>query len=186
MNDPDVIRLYLERSEEAVSLSEERYGNYLRAIAGRILPDPRDAEEAVQDAFLACWNSIPPKRPDDFSAYAGRLCRNASIDRARRNSREKRGGGEYEAVLEEVASISSGDTPESELEAAAFRKTLNGFLHGLPKRKRRVFVQRYWYLLPIKQIASDNGMSEAAVKMQLSRTRAELKELLIKEGVFYE
>lgn len=80
----------------------------------------------------------------------------------------------------------SGQTPESELEAALFNKALDGFLRSLRKRPRRIFVQRYWYLLSVAEIAKDNGMSEAAVKMQLSRTRARLREHLIKEGVYYE
>ena len=37
-----------------------------------------------------------------------------------------------------------------------------------------------------REIARDNTMTEAAVKMQLSRTRAELKAFLIRKGMFYE
>ena len=186
MNDPDIIKLYLERDERAIAETRAKYGAYLTAIARRILPDRRDAEEIVSDACLACWRSIPPNEPRDVASYAGRLCRNAAIDRAKTEARKKRGSGEYEAVLEELAGLASKDTPEGALEAARFNKTLNGFLRGLNKKPRRVFVQRYWYLLSAREIAAENGMSEAAVKMQLSRTRAELRELLIKEGLYYE
>ena len=89
-------------------------------------------------------------------------------------------------MLDELSGLASKDTPEGVLEAERFNRTLNGFLGGLNTKPRRMFVQRYWYLLPVKEIASENGMSTAAVKMQLSRTRAELKELLIKEGLYYE
>ncbi|MBR3382744.1 MAG: sigma-70 family RNA polymerase sigma factor [Clostridia bacterium] len=186
MNDPDIIKLYLERDESAVEQTKRKYGAYLSAIAGRILPDRRDAEEIVSDACLACWRSIPPNEPDDLASYAGRLCRNAAIDRVRRETRVRRGSGGYETALDELAELASGVSPEKELERAAFTALLNGFLGSLPGRSRRVFVQRYWYLLSVGEIAADNGMSEAAVKMRLSRTRAELKKLLIKEGMFYE
>ena len=186
MNDPDVIKLYLQRDERAISETRTSLGAYLSAIARRILPDRRDVEEVVSDACLACWRSIPPNEPKDLASYAGRLCRNAAIDRAKAEARKKRGAGEYEAVLDELSGLASKDTPEGVLEAERINRTLNGFLGGLNPKPRRVFVQRYWYLLPVKEIASENGMSTAAVKMQLSRTRAELKELLIKEGLYYE
>lgn len=185
MNDPDIIKLYLERDERAINESRAKYGAYLASIARRILPDRRDAEEVVSDAYLACWRSIPPNRPEELSSYLGRLCRNGAIDRAKRESRLKRGSGEYDAVLCELSGLAS-EGPDRAMEAEDFNRALNGFLKGLNKKPRRVFVQRYWYLLPVKEIAAQNGMSEAAVKMQLSRTRAELKELLIKEGLYYE
>ena len=53
MNDPDVIKLYFERSEQAVSETKQKYGNYMRSIAKRILRDERDVEEVVSDAVLA-------------------------------------------------------------------------------------------------------------------------------------
>lgn len=186
MNDPDVIKLFFDRSEDAISAVRERFGAYLKTVCRRILPDPRDAEEAVSDAYLAAWNSIPPNRPKDLKAYLGRLCRNGAIDIAKRNSREKRGGGETELVLDELEFISSPDSPEREAESREFVSALDGFLGRLKQKPRRVFVQRYWYLLPVKEIAADNSMSEAAVKMMLSRTRAELKEFLIREELYYE
>ena len=88
-------------------------------------------------------------------------------------------------MLCELSGLAS-EGPDRAMEAEDFNRALNGFLKGLNKKPRRVFVQRYWYLLPVKEIAAENGMSEAAVKMQLSRARAELKELLIKEGLYYE
>ncbi len=186
MNDPDVIKLFFERSEEAIAAVRARFGAYLFTVARRVLPDRRDAEEAVSDACLAAWDSIPPERPKDLKAYMGRLCRNAAIDTARRNSRQKRGGGQIELVLDELSSLASPDSPESEAESREFTAALDRFLGGLPQRNRRVFVQRYWHLLAVKEIAKDNSMSEAAVKMMLSRTRAELKEFLISEELYNE
>ncbi len=186
MNDPDIIKLYFMRSEEALTATKAKYGAYFVSLARRILPDPRDAEEAVSDTLLSAWNSIPPNRPHDLRSYLGRLCRNAAIDTARRNSRQKRGGGQIELVLDELSPLASPDSPESEAESREFTAALDRFLGGLPQRNRRVFVQRYWYLLAVKEIAKENSMSEAAVKMMLSRTRAELKEFLVREELYHE
>ena len=187
MNDAEIIKLYFDRDEDAVSETRAAFGGLLKSVARGILRDKRDAEEAVSDACLAAWNSIPPERPRNLSAYLSRLTRNAAIDRARMNSRQKRGSGEAEAAIEELNDLaSSADTEDEALERLAFRRVLDSFLTGLPKKKRAVFVKRYWYLLPVKEIAREMLMSESAVKTQLSRMRAELKEMLEKEDIYCE
>lgn len=185
--DADIIGLFFERSEEALSRTRLAYGAYLDSIAGRILRDARDAEEAVQDAYLSAWNSIPPNRPDDLASYLGRLVRNASIDRARLNSRKKRGGGAANVVIDEIAElVPGGDEPWEAVEGRALAEAINGFLSKLTPKKRRVFVQRYWYFMTEREIAEDNLMAPAAVRMQLSRTRRDLREHLLKEGYLDE
>lgn len=188
MKDSEIIDLFFDRNERALSEVELKYGAYLRSIARRILGDERDAEESVSDAFLKSWNSIPPERPTDLCAYIGRLCRNASIDRARRLVSQKRGGGRVEFALSELGEISSegGDVPDREAERRVFSRALDRFLEGLPRKKRTIFVQRYWYLLSVSEIAREQSMSEAAVKMQLNRLREQLKQKLVKEGLYYE
>ena len=187
MTDGEIIELYFSRNEEALAETRRLFGALMRSIARSVLPDRRDAEETVSDALMSVWDSIPPNRPNDLSAYVARITRNAAVDRARKNLCKKRGGGEYDAVLEEVRELAgkTGD-PEKGAESAEFSGLVNGFLAELPKRKRIVFVKRYWYLLPIKRIARDMDMSEAAVKMELMRTRKELKTLLEKEGYYGE
>jgi RNA polymerase sigma-70 factor (ECF subfamily) len=81
---------------------------------------------------------------------------------------------------EVVPAISS---VEQAIEEKELVELLNVFLESLPKQKRIIFVQRYWYLMPIKAIAEQSGKSESQVKSALFRTRNELKLHLEKEGV---
>ena len=187
MRDPEIIGLFFSRSEEAIEASRLRYGAYMYSVASRILLDPRDAEETVADALLSAWNSIPPNEPQKLGAYLAKLVRNAALDRMKRNVSKKRGGGECELVLDEMAElIPGGEGPEERAEANAVSETINAFLRKLPAKKRRIFVQRYWYLMSEEEIAADQMTSKAAVAMQLSRMRASLKELLEKEGLYHE
>lgn len=186
MRDPDIIKLFFSRSEDAITVSRMKYGAYVASVAGRILRDPRDAEEAVQDAFLAAWDSIPPNEPKKLGAYLAKLGRNAALDRLRKDKSQKRGGGGYDLVLDEMAElIPGGGSPEEAVEARAVTETVNAFLRSLPAKKRRIFVQRYWYLMSEQDIASEQMMSKAAVAMQLSRMRSELREMLVKEGLYH-
>ena len=85
-------------------------------------------------------------------------------------------------ALEELSEcISDGDGEIGE--RIALRVALDSFLGSLEKRTRVVFMQRYFYLCPIGEIAKRNGMKASAVTMLLFRTRKKLKEHLDKEGI---
>lgn len=56
-------------------------------------------------------------------------------------------------------------------------------MQQLPRATRIVFVQRYWYLDSIAEIARKKGMGESKVKMILLRTRKKLKAALETEGI---
>ena len=63
MDDVTIVQLFWDRSEKAIEAVSSKYGRYCHAIARNILTSPEDAEECVNDTYLATWNSIPPKRP---------------------------------------------------------------------------------------------------------------------------
>lgn len=179
--DGQIIDMFWERSEAAVAETQKKYEKYCMYIAENILGDREDAEECVNDAYLSMWQSIPPARPDDLPAYLGRIVRNTSIDMLRRRKAAKRGFGETEQISDELAaSLGEIDSPAN---SYCIRDALDRFLGRLPKRTRIIFVQRYWYMSPVRDIARDIGMSEGSVRVSLYRTRAELKEFLKKEGI---
>lgn len=179
--DGQIIDMFWERSEAAVAETQKKYEKYCMYIAENILGDREDAEECVNDAYLSLWQSIPPARPDDLPAYLGRIVRNTSIDMLRRRKAAKRGFGETEPISDELAAcLGEIDSPA---DSYCIRDALDRFLGRLPKRTRIIFVQRYWYMSPVRDIARDIGMSEGSVRVSLYRTRAELKEFLKKEGI---
>lgn len=60
---------------------------------------------------------------------------------------------------------------------------MDSFLHSLPDKNRKIFLLRYWYMMPVAEIAKRNDISEGAVKMILQRVRDKLRAYLEKEGV---
>ena len=62
------------------------------------------------------------------------------------------------------------------------KECINSFLGGLDKEKRIVFIQRYFYMCEVKEIAKNNGISEANTKVILSRLRQKFKDHLIEYG----
>lgn len=181
MTDNKIIELYWERSERAIEETDRVYGRYFRSVAYGILWDEEDAKETVNDTYLKAWNSIPPERPNYLKAFLARITRQLSINRLEQNTAKKRGAGQYELILDELAEcIPDGD--EDIGDVAALRDTLNRFLRSLPSDARCVFIRRYWHTQPIAEIARAYGMSESKVKSILMRTRNKLKKILNEEG----
>ena len=86
MDDRQIVRLFFERSERAITELSRKYGDLCFRIAGNILNDRQDAEECVNDAYLGAWNSIPPQAPDPLRSYICRIVRNLSLKKLRANS----------------------------------------------------------------------------------------------------
>ena len=182
MDDRQIIDLFWARSQEAISAAAEKYGAYCRRIAFSILRQPQDTEECVNDTWLRAWNAIPPRRPELLSAFLGKLTRNLALNRWRDAAAEKRGGGETALALEELADcLSGGDTTLQTVEERLLAERINVFLQQLSPEKRQIFLRRYWYLLPVKDIARLHGRSEQAIASLLLRLRRQLRTFLEQE-----
>lgn len=57
MNDAGIIDLYWQRSERAIPETENAYGRYCHTVAYNLLRNAEDAEESVNDTWLAAWNA---------------------------------------------------------------------------------------------------------------------------------
>ncbi len=184
MDDTKIVDLYWTRSESALSETAQKYGSYCRSIAFRILHNDQDSEECVNDTWLGAWNAMPPKRPTVLSTFLGRITRNLSLDRRKRCNAEKRGGGEMAVALEELREcVPAPNGVEAALDDMALTEHIDRFLGTLPAEQRKIFVQRYWYLCSIREIANNCGVRESKVKVTLFRTRQALRESLLKEGI---
>ena len=184
LEDSVILELFWNRSENAVSETSAKYGKYCTGISMQILHSEPDAEECVNDTWLHAWNSIPPSRPSILKAYLGRITRNQSLDRWKRNSAQKRGGSQVELMLEELGDcIPSADSVQIEVETKVIAEIISTFLKEQPEMSRWLFVRRYWYGDSMAELSKKSKMTESYVKTQLFRLRQKLKDRLEKEGV---
>ena len=184
MEEKEIIDLYWARSETAIRETDKKYGKFCHSIAYNILCDHEDSEECVNDTYLQTWNAIPPRRPSKLSAFLGRITRNLALNRYERETAQKRGGGQVEPAVEELAEcLPDPNTVERQVENKELAEALNRFLAGLPGEARKIFLRRYWQLCTVKEIAALYGISESKVKMSLMRTRGRLKRFLEQEGI---
>ena len=185
MSDEEIINLYWERKERAIIETDKKYGKYCTTISFNILQNTEESKECVNDTYLKAWNNIPPQKPNIFKVYLGKIVRNLALNQYEKKKAKKR---DYtmEVVLEELNDFISSDSDvEKEVSYNELIKALNTFLSKLSQDKRKIFVERYWYLYSIKEIASKNKMTESNIKITLLRIRNQLKDYL-KEGGLYE
>ena len=183
MEDAAIVALYWQRDESAIRETETKYGHYLTKIAYQILASREDSEESVNDTYLKAWKSMPPHKPGILSAYLGRITRQRSIDIFRERHREKRGGSEYALSLTELEDcVSSGDSTGQEVEVTLLAEAIGAYLEGLSQEARTAFLERYYFLDPVAEIAARRKSSQARIKSMLYRARQGLREHLMKEG----
>ena len=110
MEDSQIIELYWQKSEEAIKETERKYKGYCFAIANHILRNYQDSEECVNDTWLNAWNAIPPQKPKAFQIFLAKITRNLSFNRFNARSAQKRGSGEIDLVLDELAECLSSES----------------------------------------------------------------------------
>ena len=185
MKDAQIIELYWNRDEAAIAATAEAYGHYCYAIAYRILQNPEDAQECVNDTYWKAWQSIPPQRPNRLATYLGKITRNLSLDRLKQMNAQKRSGapaGSALAELEHCIPASKGlDQLADEM---VLTDAINRFLRAQPQIQRNIFIGRYWHLYSIADLSRAYGMSESKAASLLFRMRRKLKHHLEKEGIF--
>lgn len=185
MQDEQIIDLYFARNESAISESDTKYGGYVQSISHNILGDLEDAKECRSDTWLHAWNAMPPFHPEKLCAYFGKIARNLSLNRYEKEHAQKRGGSEVPGVIDELAECLADTNAdvETQSEGKEITAVINDFLEELDPKKRALFVRRYFYASPVRDIAHDYEMRESAVKMQLLRMRGELKQQLMDHGI---
>ena len=153
MDDQSIVELYLQRDENAIKESRNKYEAYCYRIAMNILSVAEDVEECINDTWISVWNRIPPVIPKSLKAFLGKLVRDISLSRYRAVHAKKRYNG-MELILDELAEcIPSEQDIQESLEQKELSGTVNGWLDSLPQEDRVLFVKRYYYGETVKQLS---------------------------------
>lgn len=183
MEDSIIVQMYLDRNEDAIRVTAEKYGSRLRALSFGITSDEQTSEECENDTYMETWNRIPPSDPREyFYAFLARIIRFISIDRCRNRDSLKRNAYIVELTDELASCIPASEDVEKTLNAQVLGEFINRFLGTLSDEKQVMFMRRYYYLDSISEISRCCSVSESKVKTSLFRIRNDLREFLIREG----
>lgn len=159
-----------------------RYRDRVFRLCSRILRHDDDAAEAVQDAFLSAFRGLPRfKSESTFSTWLYRIATNASLMKLRRRreghvsleqSQQPEGEGEPLAIPD------WSTQPLDEVLDSELREVLGREIESLPANEREVFVLRDVMGETNGDVASELGLTVAAVKSRLHRARLHLRDRL--------
>ena len=151
--------------------------NFMRQ-AQRILASEEDAEDVVQDAFCKLWRSnYSVKTENEAEALARTTIRNLSLDERRKQDVRPQFtlDPERDAALQRSA-MEEMDIRERFEQVEAIIET------ELSPSEQRVMQLREYDERSFDEIAHIMGISEAAVRMKLSRARKKIRTIYIEQN----
>lgn len=144
----------------------------LTAMARRLMPSADDADDALQEAFCRLWSRrdsiTDPRQAEGVSMTT---VRNICIDSLRQRN------------METISTDTISDTPEEENESDITDRLEQVRLiidTALSTRHREILYMRDLQQTPIEEIAISTGLSEANVRLILSRARRTVRECYTK------
>jgi RNA polymerase sigma-70 factor (ECF subfamily) len=161
-----------------------RHNRRLYRLARATLRDDVEAEDALQDAYLAAFRGLRAFRGDSsLFTWLARLVLNACRDRQRRCARRDNIIPIVSLDRDDPAGEPPGDTdrvprPEQLLLRAEVRALLERRLDALPEALRTVFMLRCVEELSVEETARCLSIPEATVRTRQFRARARLREAL--------
>ena len=183
MTDTEIINLFFERSEQAITELDKKHGNAVARVVRNILGNSQDTEECVNDTYLGTWNAIPPHKPSPLRTFVCKIARNLATKKYHSITADKR-NSRYDLALDELEEyLSDSDSVEKAYEAQELKEAINGFLATLSYSDRFIFMRRYWYSDPVKDIAKMADSTTNSVTVRLFRIREKLRLYLKKEGL---
>ncbi len=183
-SDNQIIQLLCDRDESALRILQHKYGKLCSSVSLGILANQQDAEECCNDALMKIWNSIPPKRPENLSAYVVTIVKHLSIDRYKAGKAKCRCDSQLPLAIDELENTVVGkENVESIVDQHQLVLAMETFVRSLPREHGRIFLLRYHEYLSVHEIAKTCGISVTNVKVILLRTRKQLRKHLSQEGM---
>lgn len=183
LSDEAIIDLFFSRDEAAITESDRKYGSYLWTVAHNILHSDLDCEECRNDTYLRAWETIPPTRPVSLGGYLTKIIRGIAINRYDRDRRDRRIPPEAVESLSDFEGFLADVPASDEAESALIGEVISRYLRGCKKRRRYIFMARFYAMKPVAEIAEGLEISESSVKRELAGIRKELRAELEKEGI---
>lgn len=155
------------------SAQRELYSSYARqmfAVAVRLIKNKEDAEDVLQECFIAAFGALETFREDaSFGSWLKRIVINKSLNHLKKKRME------FEELTNETSFIEEEvEIQENEITMEAIHKTLD----VLPLGYRLVFSLYYFEDMSHKEIAGHLEISESTSKSQLNRAKKKLRSIL--------
>jgi RNA polymerase sigma-70 factor, ECF subfamily len=176
-NDDEIVARVRGGDTAVFELLMRRYNQRLFRAARAILRDDADAEDAVQNAYLAAYAHLDQfAGAAKFSTWLTRIAVREALGKLR--TRKRRGEVDLDDKQETLMSDEPDNSPEKHAERRELAGVLEQAVDALPEIYRVVFMMREVEQLSTQETADVLELSEEAVKVRLHRARGMLREAL--------
>ena len=159
----------------------EAYQGQVYRLALHMGLSPADAEEAAQEAFIAAWKGLPRFRGDSrFSTWLYQLATHAAIDLMRREKKYQNN-----ADIEDTVLVDTAASPQEVVEKQETQEAVQTAMQALSPQAREILLLRYQAELGYEEIGAVLGLPAGTVKSRINRAKAQLKEVLLRQGNFF-
>ena len=183
--DADLLRRIAEGSQDALAELYDRHASSLLALATRVLHDPQDAEEVLQEVFVHVWHRATQYDPTRSSAstWLVLITRSRAIDRLRSRKVVER---TVTAAHQENPRDHTSPTGAANVLSNERRERVRRELKSLPAEQQQVLELAFYRGMTQSEIAKATGIPLGTVKtrtllaMKKLRTalRADVRDLL--------
>jgi len=165
----------------------DAYSNRIYRLGLKMLADPQDAEDVLQNTFLKALQSLANfEGRSSLSTWLYRIAVNEALMLLRKQRSETPVPGDQDSDDDEnyfpVQFVDWCCLPEDELLSSEAKARLDSAIQKLPEKLRVVFILRDIEGLSIRETSQALGLTETAVKTRLLRARLNLREQL---SVYY-
>ena len=186
LSDADAVSRAREGDHDAFRVLVERYQGRAYRLATRLLGDPEQARDAVQEGFLKAYGSLGRfEGRSGFYTWLYRLVFNLCIDMKRRDrsSRHVEWDDEVAGDAAPGSDAPVATDPSAELGRGELREALAQAVARLPEDARRTLLLREVDGLSYAEIAEALGIPKGTVMSRLHHARRRVRQLLIEAGV---
>ena len=170
LDDATLVVRAQEGDVRAFEALARRHQAVLYRVAVRVMGDPAEAEDALQEALVDAWRRIGAFRGDAaFSTWMYRIVTNRCVGMLRKRR---------PVPVEELAEPPAPDDPARAAQIDAEMAALGRAIAGLPDDQRVCWVLREMEGLGYEEISAITGASETAVRGRIHRARTRLAEVM--------
>jgi RNA polymerase sigma-70 factor, ECF subfamily len=177
--DITLLERIVSRDTSAVGDLYDRHSRFLYGLILRILRDRSEAEEVLQEVFVAVWN-----RADTYDVAAGspaawlvRIARNRAIDRLRANTARVR------AVRSAPVELEASDNPETSAWLGEQQRAVKQALEMIPREQRDLIEEAYYQGLTHSELAERHKLPLGTVKTRIRTGLLTLRQQLSQVSV---
>lgn len=177
VSDEALIEAIQAGDRDAAARLYQRHVDRVHRICYRIVPDPGQVQDCVQEVWLKVFRKLGRFRCDrSFTAWLNTVTANTAIDYYRKWTRQRKHSQGLGIDPNTVAT--NENSGSQQMDNTLVQARIRAALETISVNQRTAFALRYYEEIPIAEIAQIIGCTEGAVRTHIRRSLLALRTKL--------